>query len=454
MLFNSLEFLFVYLPIVAVTYFLLAGRISHAAGRCWLAAASFFFYGYWDARYVPLLAASILFNFFVGRRISARTHAKAWLIAGIVGNLAALTYYKYTGFFVSSLNAATGSDLNVPNIILPLGISFFTFTQIAYLVDAHSEKIPAYRFYDYALFVSYFPHLLAGPILHHAQMMPQFANAARIRFDANRFSAGLALFIGGIAKKMLIADQVAAIANEGFRNAQSLTFGPAWAAAIAYTIQIYFDFSGYTDMARGISKMLNIELPINFNSPYQARNLQDFWQRWHITLSRFLRDYVFFTVGGARRHPIAPYAATVFTFTIAGLWHGANWTFVIWGLLNGIGIVLVRLTPWQMPTLAARALTFTSATMLWVWFRAASVSDAWRMTGTMLGRDGFTTQLPEKPMLLVMTGALLFAWFVPNSQKLLERPLWTPLWRVALGVLLALSIASLEHASEFLYFNF
>ncbi len=382
MLFNSFEFLFVYLPIVALGYFLLAGKHSHAAGRGWLAVASFFFYGCWDARYVTLLAGSVVFNFLVARQISARWHAKAWLIFGIAGNLAALTYYKYTGFFVSSLNAASGTSLSVPNIVLPLGISFFTFTQIAYLVDAHSEKIPNYRFYDYALFVSYFPHLLAGPILHHAQMMPQFNDAARMRFDANRFSAGLALFIGGIAKKMLIADRVAAIANEGFRNAQTLTFGPAWAAAIAYSIQIYFDFSGYTDMARGISKMLNIELPVNFNSPYQARNLQDFWQRWHITLSRFLRDYVFFTIGGARRHPIAPYAATILTFTIAGLWHGANWTFVIWGLMNGIGIVLVRLTPWQMPLLAARAVTFTSATILWVWFRAVSVPDAWRMTGT------------------------------------------------------------------------
>jgi alginate O-acetyltransferase complex protein AlgI len=457
MLFNSLEFLFVYLPIVAVTYFLLNARISPAAGRSWLAVASIFFYGYWDFRYVPLLAASIAMNFLVGRRIAAAVGGdkRSWLIGGICGNLAILVYYKYTGFFLGTLNAAVGLELAMPNIVLPLGISFFTFTQIAYLVDAYSEKIPAYSFASYTLFVSYFPHLLAGPILHHAQMMPQFGDSGRARFDANRFCAGLALFAAGIAKKMLIADQVAPLANAGFHNVQALAFGPAWMAAIAYTIQIYFDFSGYTDMARGISKMFNIELPVNFNSPYQARNLQDFWQRWHMTLSRFLRDYVFFSIGGGRRHPLAPYAATVVTFAIAGLWHGANWTFVVWGLLNGLGIVLVRQTPFQLPAFAARTLTFVSVTVLWVWFRATSVVDAWHMTGTMLGRDGLSLSgYPEKPLLLIMTGALFFVWFVPSSQKLLDRPKWTPQWQVALGILLALSIASFEHASEFLYFNF
>jgi alginate O-acetyltransferase complex protein AlgI len=331
MLFNSFEFLFAFLPIVCVVYFFL----PHGFGRLWLLLASFFFYGHWEIRYVPLLAASVAFNFLVGKRVR---HSSAWLTLGIVGNVGALAYYKYTGFFLTSLNAAAGWQLTVPTILLPLGISFFTFTQIAYLIDASSEKIPDYNFVDYALFVSYFPHLLAGPILHHAQMMPQFADAARARFDADRFSAGVSLLAAGLVKKILIADLVAPVATEGFKS-PATTFAAAWIAALAYTVQIYFDFSGYTDMARGVSKMLNIDLPINFNSPYQARNLQDFWQRWHITLSRFLRDYVFFAVGGAKRHL---YVATIATFAIAGLWHGANWTFVIWGLLNGLGIVLFR----------------------------------------------------------------------------------------------------------------
>lgn len=446
MLFNSFEFLFAFLPVVCLVYFVLARVASPGLARCWLAVASFCFYAYWDVRYVPLLAGSVVFNFFVARR--------RWLVVGILGNIAAIGYYKYTGFFLTSLNSAAGLHLTVPAIILPLGISFFTFTQIAYLVDACREKIPQYSFVDYALFVSYFPHLLAGPILHHAQMMPQFAGP--VRFNMDRFSAGVSLFAVGLAKKILVADIVAPIATEGFSNAATLTFGPAWIAALAYTIQIYFDFSGYTDMARGASKMLGIELPINFNSPYQARNLQDFWQRWHITLSRFMRDYLFFNVGGARRNStMAPYFATIVTFTIAGLWHGANWTFVVWGLLNGIGIVVVRLFPIQLPAWLARAITFVTVTLLWVWFRAANVADAWRMCRSMLGVNGRTfAPMPPQTMLALMAAALLVAWLAPNSQKLFDRPVIAPAWRVALGILLAFSIASLQHASEFLYFNF
>jgi alginate O-acetyltransferase complex protein AlgI len=448
MLFNSFEFLFAFLPIVCVVYFLLTRSVHHTAGRLWLALASFFFYGYWDLRYVPLLLGSVMFNFYAGKRARG---SSLWLAAGILANLAALGYYKYTGFFLSSV----GWNLPIPSIVLPLGISFFTFTQIAYLVDASTEKIPDYSFIDYALFVSYFPHLLAGPILHHAQMMPQFANPDRARFDADRFSAGISLLAAGLVKKILVADLVAPLATAGFQNASTLGFSAAWVAALAYTVQIYFDFSGYTDMARGASKILNIELPINFNSPYQARNLQDFWQRWHITLSRFLRDYVFFRVGGAKRDPGALYFATIATFTIAGLWHGANWTFVIWGLLNGLGIVLVRLMPVQLPVWLARPLTFLSVTLLWVWFRAANLTDAWAITRAMLSPGG-SLALPVAGMLplALLAAGLLFAWFAPNSQKLFDRPVLAPAWRVALGLLTAYSIASLQNASQFLYFNF
>jgi D-alanyl-lipoteichoic acid acyltransferase DltB (MBOAT superfamily) len=442
MLFNSFEFLFAFLPVVCIVYFLL----GHGWGRLWLLLASFFFYGYWEIRYVPLLAASVLFNYFVGKRVRG---SSAWLIFGVSGNVAALAYYKYTGFFLMSLNTAAGWQFTVPTILLPLGISFFTFTQIAYLIDASSEKIPEYNLVDYALFVSYFPHLLAGPILHHAQMMPQFANEARARFDWDRFSAGLSLLAAGLVKKILIADLVAPLATEGFRNPAALTFASAWIAALAYTAQIYFDFSGYTDMARGVSKMLNIDLPINFNSPYQARNLQDFWQRWHMTLSKFLRDYIFYAVGGAKRHL---YFATIATFAIAGLWHGANWTFVIWGLLNGFGIVLVRLTPVTLPVWLARGLTFVCVTLLWVWFRAASVADAWAMWRVML--TGVPSVPVWQPVIALLGAALAFAWFAPNSQKLFDRPVLAPAWRVVLGLLTAYSIASLQNASEFLYFNF
>ncbi|BDC49530.1 alginate O-acetyltransferase [Bryobacterales bacterium F-183] len=436
MIFNSFEFLFLFLPLAIALYLALNHWASHYAGRVWLTVASVFFYAWWDARFVALLAASVLFNYVVGKQCRSR----AWLVAGITGNLAALVYFKYAGFFFG----ATG-------IVLPLGISFFTFTQIAYLVDVHRRDAdPAkYGFIDYALFVTYFPHLLAGPILHHGEMLPQFVNSTRATFSAERFAPGLALLAAGLAKKVLIADQLSPFVATGFGNLSVLNFSQSWLTALAYTAQIYFDFSGYTDMARGMSKMLNIELPINFNSPYQARNLQDFWQRWHITLSRFLRDYLFFPIGGARH----PYVATLITFAVAGLWHGANWTFIVWGILNGVGVVLARLWPYPLPALLARALTFLSVTWLWVWFRAANLTDAWVITKAML-QPAFTqaANLPSTIWLLAI--ALPIAWLVPNTQKLFERQSLTPAWRIALGLLLALSVTFLQHATEFLYFNF
>ena len=437
MIFNSFEFLFLLLPLAIAAYFALNRWASHYAGRIWLTVASVFFYAWWDARFVALLAASVVFNYVVGRHCKSR----AWLIAGIVGNLAALVYFKYAGFF-----------FGVTGIVLPLGISFFTFTQIAYLADIYTNDVdPAkYGFGDYALFVTYFPHLLAGPILHHGEMLPQFVNPDRARYNPERFSTGLALLAAGLAKKVLIADQLAPYIAQSFANAPALQFEQAWLAALAYSAQIYFDFSGYTDMARGMSKMLNIELPINFNSPYQARSLQDFWQRWHITLSRFLRDYLFFPLGGVQH----PYLATLVTFAIAGLWHGANWTFIVWGILNGVGVAISRLWPYRMPTGLARAITFITVTWLWVWFRAANLHDAWMMTKAMVHPrlSPPWTAMPER--LWLLAAALLIAWLVPNTQKLFERRTLTPAWGVALGLLLALSVTFLQNATEFLYFNF
>lgn len=437
MIFNSFEFLFLFLPLAIAVYFALNRWASHTSGRIWLTAASIFFYAWWDVRFVALLAASVLFNYAAGKRCRRR----AWLITGIVGNLAALVYFKYAGFFFG----ATG-------IVLPLGISFFTFTQIAYLVDVYTgDADPAkYSFADYALFVTYFPHLLAGPILHHGEMLTQFVNPARARCDADRFASGLALLAAGLAKKVLVADQLAPCVNQGFASPAALAFDQAWLTALAYSAQIYFDFSGYTDMARGMSKMLNIELPINFNSPYQARSLQDFWQRWHITLSRFLRDYVFFPLGGVQH----PYLATLATFAIAGLWHGANWTFIVWGVLNGVGVAIARLWPYKMPTALARAITFLSVTWLWVWFRATTLQDAWILTKTMLAPKLPQTWAAMPERLWLLAAALLIAWLVPNTQKLFERRTLAPIWSVALGLLLALSVTFLQNATEFLYFNF
>ena len=463
MLFNSYIFIFAFLPVTLLVFFLLghAGRLQVASA--WLVLMSLVFYGWWNPVYLGLIGASMVFNYQVGvalgRRTGGSAPAQRLLALGVGADLLLLAYYKYANFFVDNWNALGGAPIGLGEIVLPLGISFFTFTQIAYLVDAYRCEAREYNPLHYALFVTYFPHLIAGPILHHSEMMPQFDKSSIYRFNVEHFTAGCVYFLMGLFKKVVIADSISAFASPVFGAAAAggtLSAADAWGGALAYTFQLYFDFSGYSDMAVGLAMMMGVRLPLNFNSPYKATNISDFWRRWHMTLSRFLRDYLYIALGGNRRGAGRRYVNLFLTMLLGGLWHGAGWTFVIWGLMNGIGIVLVRLTPWQMPLLAARAVTFTSATILWVWFRAVSVPDAWRMTGTMLGRDGFTAllPLPEKPMLLVMTGALLFAWLVPNSQKLLERSLWTPLWRVALGVLLALSIASFEHASEFLYFNF
>ncbi len=331
MLFNSLVFIFCYLPLTLGGFFIL-GRRSPLAAAAWLALASLFFYGWWNPVYVGLLAASMVFNYALGVRIVRG--ARGLLTFAIVSNLALLAYYKYANFFVDNLNAAAGTGISLGTIILPLGISFFTFTQIAFLVDAYQGKAREYSFVHYCLFVTYFPHLIAGPILHHAEMMPQFAQRQTYRPDYDKLAAGVTLFVLGLTKKVLIADEVGGYVAPFFdaaRSGAALTFLEAWCGALAYTFQLYFDFSGYSDMAVGLSLMFGVRLPINFHSPYKAVNIIEFWRRWHMTLSRFLRDYLYVPLGGSRKGPARRYINLLLTMLLGGLWHGAGWTFVLWG---------------------------------------------------------------------------------------------------------------------------
>ena len=493
MLFNSYEFLFAFLPATLALYFLLSKR-SATAAIGFLALASLFFYGWWNPRYLLLLCGSVMFNYLVGRRLAQNPapvkgdQAVLWI--GIVGNLGVLGAFKYASFFAVNANTLAGLSLPVPHVVLPLGISFFTFTQIAYLVDAYRKEVREYRFVHYGLFVTFFPHLLAGPVLHHAEVMPQFAHARSLRFDAENFAVGLTIFAIGLFKKVVLADGIAEFATPVFDAAghgATLTFLAAWGGALSYTFQLYFDFSGYSDMAIGLARLFGIVFPANFNSPYKATSIIDFWRRWHMTLSRFLRDYLYIPLGGGRCHPLRRHANLMITMLLGGLWHGAGWTFVIWGGLHGLYLVVNhawravhgRWPPTLPPALArvlAQLLTFVAVVVAWVFFRADSLAAAQAMLEGMAGIHGISKAdpyyygMPELKGLLLM---FVIAWGLPNAQQLLHRyrPViatyadeilapgrlsWRPsaAWALLTAVLLIAAAVNLTHVSEFLYYQF
>jgi len=460
MLFNSYHFILAFLPITAAVYFLLCRGAPLVWSQLWLMLASLLFYSVWNPVYLPLMLGSIGFNFAVSRGIHARLHqppAKALLLLGIAGNLLLLGYFKYADFFIGNLNAALGSHIPLLHIVLPLGISFFTFTQIAFLVDTWQQRASRPSIVNYALFVSYFPHLLAGPILHHREMMPQFEDARNHRLDSENLARGAFLFAVGLAKKVILADGFAEIADTGFQQPGKWAFLDAWIVALSYTLQLYFDFSGYTDMAIGISLIFNIRLPFNFDSPYRATSIQEFWRRWHITLSRFLRAYIYVPLGGNRASRVATARNVMVTFLLGGLWHGAGWTFVIWGVLHGVAMVIQQ--AWRkfavpLPVWLAWLLTFTFVNVAWVFFRAASVADAWTLLEGMAGSRGMGT-LSASP--LEIATLLLGLWLVvsgANSNSIAQaRPL-TARNMVFAAVLLAAGVLSLGQTSTFIYFNF
>ncbi|WP_020562442.1 MBOAT family O-acyltransferase [Methylosarcina fibrata] len=403
MLFNSHIFIFAFLPMVFIGFYGL-GRLSPRLASLWLALASLFFYGWWDARYVLLLLGSIGFNYAAGQAITGpgRGRTKAICILAVTANLLLLGYFKYFNFFIENLNGWTNLDLAAPEVILPLGISFFTFTQIAFLVDAYQGKVRETDFVHYTLFVTYFPHLIAGPVLHHKEMMPQFALPGHGRIDRENVAVGLTIFILGLAKKVLIADSLAEFATPIFNAAASggqPLLIEAWLGALAYTFQLYFDFSGYSDMAIGLSLLFNVRLPVNFASPYRATSIIEFWRRWHMTLSRFLRDYLYIPLGGNRKGEGRRYLNLMITMLLGGLWHGAGWTFVIWGGLHGfyltvnhLWLELKRRLNWNRDSrsfdVASAVLTFLLVVLGWVFFRAENVDAAMRMIRGMLGLNG------------------------------------------------------------------
>jgi|APLak6261674355_1056100.scaffolds.fasta_scaffold00308_4 D-alanyl-lipoteichoic acid acyltransferase DltB (MBOAT superfamily) len=418
MIFSSPQFILLFLPIAFWGYFYLNRIRLVLAGKAWLVALSLFFYGYWNVAYLPLLLGSIFFNFAVGTALSPnqiskrpRFSRRVVLIFSIAANLSLLGYFKYANFLVDNLNAVLSTGYVLPQILLPLGISFFTFTQIAYLVDSYRGEAKEYNFLNYALFVTFFPHLIAGPILHHREMMSQFESRWTLAVRYRHIVLGFFIFSIGLFKKVVIADHFAIWANAGFDDGAILDFFSAWATSLSYTFQLYFDFSGYCDMAIGSSLLFNIWLPINFNSPYKALDIQDFWRRWHMTLSRYLRDYLYIPLGGNRCSTVRVYINLMTTFVLGGLWHGASWMFVIWGALHGVALVMHRV--WSglglsMPKAMAWLVTFNFVNITWVFFRAKTLDDAIRIMSGMVNTDSiFNLSLTAIP-----TNKLAWAgWF-------------------------------------------
>ena len=505
MLFNSYEFLFVFLPVVLTGSYLLAVA-SGRASVLWLAFASLVFYAYWNPSFVALLVASVIFNFLAGRETQAcagTARSRRLLVGSLAVDLGVLGVFKYTNFFVDTINTAFGAALPAFDVVLPIGISFFTFTQIAYLVDSHRGIVRESDFGRYLLFVSYFPHLVAGPVLHHGQVMPQFARRDAFRADARNIAEGATLFILGLAKKVLVADHFAGYVTPVFGAADqgmSPQLFVAWAGALSYTLQLYFDFSGYSDMALGLSKLFGVDLPVNFDSPYKARSIIDFWRRWHITLSHFLRDYLYIPLGGNRSGEGRRMVNVLVTMLLGGLWHGASWTFVAWGGLHGLFLVInqawrrvrgrgrqAQPTSGKLGGALSWALTFLCVVCAWVVFRAKTGGSALVILEGMAGMNGISLPARWGPVLMNVPGVvfngpfagfpdflagrivpelalgLAVVWFAPNSIAITRRVMAlaesAPTLRkhaIAAGLAgtLVLSLLNMRRVSEFLYFQF
>jgi alginate O-acetyltransferase complex protein AlgI len=523
MLFNSYPFILVFLPLSLIGYYYLA-KINIFYSAVWLGLASICFYGYWSLSALPILLVSVGFNYFISIKVSDETHRhrQRWLAFAIAGNLLLLFYYKYINFGIQNVNLLLdmmqAQKLQTIPVILPIGISFFTFTQIVFLLDCYQGIAKEQRFSHYLLFVTFFPHLISGPVIHHKQMMPQFADKATYRLDTEKFKIGLTLLALGMAKKLLLADPISEFANVLYNSDWSQGTGhPAphfiisWFGSLAYTMQMYFDFSGYSDMAVGISLLFGILLPINFNSPYRATSIIDFWQRWHMSLTRYIGQYLYnpltlkFTRVAMAKPPeievlYSLVIPTLVVFIIVGIWHGANWTYVAFGTFHGVLLVINHL--WRkafgvhkknkqktaadvFKATLGWALTFFSVNACNVMFRATSFSQAISIYKGMIGLNGAVwphsvadrlgwyaahvgniwgvDDIVTLKYVLLMLASFAIIFFLPSTATLTVRqkggfnpiPLLTSRWvGASLGLLFAIAILSLKQNSPFLYFQF
>ena len=505
MLFNSYFFIFVFLPLSLAGWYLLNRLKRYKLAQGYLIGMSLWFYAWYNVSFLWVMLGSCLFNFGVSFLLSRRDTPRmrrSLLIAGCVVNIGALGIFKYYNFFVENVNAVFGADFQTRNILLPLGISFFTFQQLSYLIDRCRGDAPHYGLMDYLSFVTFFPSLISGPIVLHASTVPQFQDETRRRFSTECFSRGVMQFSIGLAKKVLLADTLALAVNYGYENIAALDAPAALAAAVGYTLELYFDFSGYSDMAIGVGKMFRIEIPENFNSPYRATSVKDFWKRWHMTLSRFLQTYVYFPLGGSRKGKLRTFVNTMITFLVSGLWHGANWTFVFWGFLHGLGVAAAAIVgnrkasgdknaerKLQDKGIRNRALrllcqlaTFAYVCMAFVFFRADSIQDGFLLLSRIFSFhvDGQLVQMAaamEPSEIYIVTKALSLiapslvgaaqiaamifmlavSFFVltrKNTVQIISRKEISFRFTMWLAFLFAWSVISLSGVSTFVYFSF
>jgi D-alanyl-lipoteichoic acid acyltransferase DltB (MBOAT superfamily) len=498
-LFPTGEFLLIYLPITLGLFFLIARFSGPPLAAAWLVLASVIFYGSWHTEHVAILVVSIFFNYCAGGWILSASEsgrpsaARRRLLFAVSVDLLALAYFKYLNFILSTFTSlGFGGEAHV-DVALPLGISFFTFTQIAYLVDVHAGRVVERSPVKYALFVTYFPHLVAGPVLHHAEMMPQFGSREIYRPALGNIWLGMAYLTIGMIKKALIADSFAPVANDVFERASNGAVGTvaAWAGVLSYTNQIYFDFSGYSDMAVGLALLIGVRLPYNFNSPYKATSIIDFWRRWHMTLSRFLRDYLYFALGGNRKGKTRRYLNLFATMVLGGLWHGAAWTFVIWGALHGAYLMINHGWRWfaslpevacwisrpflvSVGNLVGGALTLVCVVVAWTFFRAEGLGTATTVLRALAGHgvEGNGVGAVADPSVWIVAAALflVICKCAPNSQELIEgmakgsqtvlrHARSRPAQAIATGtmivaVVLLAAISESRNVTEFIYFNF
>ena len=487
MLFNSYIFILFFLPVCMLGYFGLNHFKRYTLAQLFLFLMSLWFYGYFNPSYLVIILISIVVNYLFTLVMAKTTSAsvRKWeLLAAILLNFGVLFYFKYYDFFITNLNRVAGTDFALHHVILPLGISFFTFQQVSYVIDAYRGEVSQYNFLQYASFVVYFPQLIAGPIVTHDELIPQFMDMSKKKFDWENFSSGMFMFVLGLAKKVLIADMFGNAANWGFGSVAELDTTNAIFTSLAYTIQIYFDFSGYCDMAIGIGRMMNFELPVNFDSPYKALTITEFWDRWHKTLTRFFTRYIYIPLGGNRKGAMRTYVNIMIVYLASGIWHGASWSFVIWGVLHGIFCVITR--HWKgwfeklHPTFSW-LLTFLFVNATWILFRAERISDAIVFLQRLLIMDfgpirqeiisafllpelqfllnrlpflGFLEQNPGIWLLLFYGGAISMVLSARNAHERMDtfNPRLTNL--LASVLLLIWCVLSFSGVSTFLYFNF
>lgn len=492
MLFNSYVFILLFFPICLIGYFSLNQKQYYRTAMWFLFVASLIFYGYFNPWYTIIIIGSIMANYAIyicTRKAGSSTNQfkrKLPLIIGLVFNLGLLFYFKYTDFFIDTLNKVAQTHFPLLGIALPLGISFFTFQQISFVIDAYRGQIDNYNFLEYASFVAYFPQLIAGPIVTHDELIPQFRDKSKKHINWDNFSRGLYIFVLGLAKKVLIADRIGNVANNGWSNIAGLNSTEAIVTMLCYTIQIYFDFSGYCDMAIGIGKMMNLDLPINFNSPYKATTIKEFWDRWHMTLTRFFTRYVYIPLGGNRKGKVRTYINIFIVFFLSGFWHGAGFTFIIWGIGHGIFSILTRMfknTIYKIPGFVRWIITFCIINALWVFFRAPSINDAflmfaaigklnfgkvnitmlenglWSYISTCLSKlFAYNIYFDRRAITIYLVSIILaiigYSALGKNAYDLMKK--FKPNYKNLLAVLIILGICvfSFSQISQFLYFDF